>query len=126
MVVRKLIFLALAGSLGTLARYGLSGLVQRLNGASFPLGTLAVNVTGCFLAGLLWTLFEERWAVSGETRAIVFAGFMGAFTTFSAYMVETGAFVRTSEWVYAAGNVVLQNGFGFAALILGSLLGRLV
>jgi fluoride exporter len=126
MIVRKLVFLAIAGSLGTLARYGMAGWVQRLNGASFPLGTLAVNVTGCFLAGLLWTLFENRWPVSGETRAIVMIGFMGAFTTFSAYVLETCQFVRSSEWLYAAGNVAMQNGFGFAALIIGAALARMV
>src|SRR3990172_253106 len=82
-MIHKLALLALAGSLGTLARYGLAGLVHRYDGASFPWGTLAVNVTGCFLVGLLAALFESRWPVTGETRVILLVGFMGAFTTFS-------------------------------------------
>lgn len=118
--------LAAAGAVGTLARYGLAGLVHRLDGASFPWGTLTVNVLGCFLAGLLWTLFENRWVVSGETRLVVLVGFMGAFTTFSAYILESGQLAQSSEWLRAAGNVVAQNGLGFAALMLGSALGRLV
>ena len=70
-MIQKLAWLALAGAFGTLARYGLAGFVQRINGASFPWGTVAVNLTGCFLVGLLWTLFENRWPVSAETRMLV-------------------------------------------------------
>ena len=125
-MLQKLAWLALAGALGTLTRYGLAGFVHRINGAYFPWGTLTVNLTGCFLAGLLWTLFENRWPVSGETRVILFVGFMGAFTTFSAFILETGELVRSAEWMYAAANVVLQNGLGFAALFAGVILGRMV
>jgi len=124
-VVQKLAMLAIAGGLGTLARYSLAGLVHRYDGAAFPWGTLTVNVVGCFLAGLLWALFEGRWAVSGETRVIVFVGFMGAFTTFSAYMLESGELVRSAEWAYAAANVAAQNILGFTALFAGAALGRL-
>jgi CrcB protein len=124
-VSKKLLFIALAGCVGTLSRYGLVGLVHRLNIFSFPLGTLAVNVTGCFLAGMLWALFESRWPVSGETRTIILVGFMGAFTTFSAYILETGELMRSSEWLYAFGNIALQNGLGFMALFTGALLGRM-
>ena len=77
------------------------------------------------MAGLLWTLFQNRWPVSGETRTIVLVGFMGAFTTFSAYILETGEMLRSAEWIYAIGNMVLQNGLGIAALIAGTMLGRL-
>lgn len=122
----KLLALALAGALGTLARYGLAGFVQRMNGASFPWGTLAVNLTGCFLVGLVWSLFEGRWAVTGETRTIVLVGFMGAFTTFSAFILETGELVRASQWAGAAANLTLQNGLGFLALFGGLALGRLM
>jgi len=124
-MVHKLLWLALAGALGTLARYGLVGFVHRVNGVSFPWGTLSVNIMGCFLAGLLWTMFENRWPVSGETRTLVLVGFMGAFTTFSALILETGELVRSAEWLYAAGNIMMQNGLGFAALLAGAALGRL-
>ncbi len=120
----KLLLLALAGSLGTLARYGLAGLIHRTAGTTFPWGTLAVNVLGCFLAGLLWSLFESRWPVTSATRTIVLVGFMGAFTTFSAYILETGALARSAEWLPAMGNIALQNGLGFIALIAGAALAR--
>lgn len=123
---KQWLYLALAGGVGTLSRYGLAGVVQRMAGTSFPWGTLAVNVTGCFLAGLLWSLFEYRIQVPGEVRMVVLMGFMGAFTTFSAYMIETGELLRSAEWLFALGNVVMQNGIGFVALYLGLTLGRLV
>ena len=125
-MIHKLVGLALAGALGTLARYGLAGFVHRINGVSFPWGTLAVNLTGCFLAGLLFALFENRWPVSGETRVLVLFGFMGAFTTFSAMILETGELLRSAEWMYAAANITMQNGLGFVALFAGMTLGRMV
>ena len=125
-MVHKLALLAFAGALGTLARYGTAGVVQRIHGSSFPWGTLAVNSTGCFLAGLLWTLFESRWPVSGETRAVVLVGFMGAFTTFSAFILESGELMRAAEWMSAFANLAMQNIFGFVALFAGIALARTV
>lgn len=122
--MQKIVLLMIAGSVGTLARYGLAGAVHRYAGASFPWGTLAVNLTGCFLAGLLWALFESRWPVHAETRTIVLVGFMGAFTTFSAFILETGELMRSAQWLYAAANLGLQNGLGCVALFLGMALGR--
>lgn len=122
----KILFIALAGCLGTLSRYWLAGAVQKLFGASFPWGTLAVNIAGCFLAGFLWSIIEYRIQISGETRSIIFIGFMGAFTTFSAFMLETSELARNSEWLKMAANVFLQNGLGFAALFSGIVTGRIL
>ena len=124
-MVQKLLLIALAGAVGTLARYGLQGMVQRISGASFPWGTAAVNVLGCFVAGVLWVLFENRWTGSSETRVLILVGFMGAFTTFSAFMLETGELCRDAQWLPAAANVMLQNGLGFVALFLGAGVARL-
>jgi fluoride exporter len=116
----------LAGSLGTLARYGFSGLVQRAAGPGFPWGTLAVNVTGCFLFGLVWALAEHRLTMSGEIRTVVLMGFMGAFTTFSSFAFETAQLLRDSQWVLAASNIVAQNMIGIAGLLLGLGVGRMM
>jgi len=124
-MIQKLAWLALAGALGTLARYGLAGFVHRIDGASFPWGTVTVNLTGCFLAGLLWTLFENRWPVSGEIRTLVLVGFMGAFTTFSSLILETGELLGSGEWMRAAVNMAIQNGLGLVALVAGTALGRM-
>jgi len=123
---QKLLCLGLAGAAGTLARYALAGLTQRAAGDAFPWGTLAVNVAGCFMAGLVWALCEERIAVSGETRTVIFVGFMGAFTTFSAYVLETSALLRDGQWAWAMGNMALQNVAGVALFFLGMAAGRFV
>lgn len=123
---KELGLLALAGAVGTLCRYGLSGLVQRFAGADFPWGTLAVNALGCLLFGFVWTLGEERLLISGQTRFIVLTGFMGAFTTFSTFAFETGAFVQESTWRLAAGNLLAHNLLGLCCLFAGLSLGRFV
>jgi len=125
-VATRLLLLVIAGSAGTLCRYGLSGLVQSGVGARFPWGTLAVNLTGCLLAGLLFGLFESRWGLSGEARTIVFIGFLGAFTTFSGFMLETTELARDAQWLSAAANLVMQNGLGAIALYAGLVASRLV
>jgi fluoride exporter len=123
-VPQKLLLLALAGALGTLARYGLGGLVQSHVGKVFPWGTVVVNLLGCLLFGLVWASLEERWPTSGETRAIILIGFMGAFTTFSTFMFETQQLLRDAEWLWAAGYFTLHNVGGFVALVAGLAVGR--
>jgi CrcB protein len=122
----KIAFLALAGAAGTLLRYGLAGVVQRIQGTSFPWGTLLVNLSGCFLAGLFWALFESKWPVSPETRTVIMVGFMGAFTTFSAFILESGELMRSAEWMSTFANLVAQNVFGFLALFAGFALARVL
>lgn len=123
-MLSRLLLLAIAGACGTLARYGLAGLVQRIDGGFFPFGTLAVNALGCLLFGCVWSLSEERMLISGADRFVILTGFMGAFTTFSTYAFETTAFLRDSQWVMAGANMVLQNALGIACVFLGFVLAR--
>jgi CrcB protein len=116
--VEKLVWLALAGGLGALSRYGLAGLVHRLYGGSFPLGTFMVNVTGCLLFGLIWGLFDVRLAVPPTVRAAVLVGFMGAFTTFSTYMFEGADLLRQGQWAWAPAYLGGQIPAGLAGLTL--------
>ncbi len=122
---KKILLIAVAGGIGTLARYGLAGLVQRFEGISFPLGTLAVNLIGCFGFGLVWSFAEERFLISGETRALLLTGFMGAFTTFSTYIFETGQLMRDSEWLLAGVNLTVQTIGGIICFFVGLMLGKL-
>ncbi|ADE15512.1 CrcB protein [Nitrosococcus halophilus Nc 4] len=122
---QKLAWIAFAGAVGTLSRYALSGFVQKLCGEKFPWGTLAVNVVGCFLFGMVWALAEERLLLSGETRFIVLTGFMGAFTTFSTFAFESSQLVRDSEWLLAAANLISQNVLGLACVFLGFAVSRM-
>ncbi len=123
---QRLLLVAFAGALGTLARYGLSGAVQKIAGGDFPWGTFVVNMLGCFLFGMVWTLADERLVISHEQRIVMLGGFMGAFTTFSTFIFDTGSFVRDSQWLMASGNVLLQTAIGLAFLFLGIVTGRVL
>jgi len=122
----KLIWIGVAGALGTLERYALAGAVQRSVRSSFPWGTVGVNVLGCLLIGVAWSAFESRVHITSEVRTPVLVGFLGAFTTFSAFALDTGALVRDGAGAWAFGKVVLQNAAGLAALFLGMVFGRLL
>lgn len=124
--MHKILLLALAGSCGTLARYWLSGAVHKILGGDFPWGTALVNLLGCLLFGLIWVVADERQLIRPEVRGILLVGFMGAFTTFSSLIFETGELVRGSQLGLAALNLLGQNALGFAAFSLGTALGRAV
>lgn len=85
----QILAIAGGGALGALGRFWMSTGVYRLVGRDFPWGTLAVNALGSFLMGVLFVLFIERLAVGSDVRAAVLVGFLGAFTTFSTFSVET-------------------------------------
>jgi CrcB protein len=122
--LHKLLLLALAGACGTLARYWLSGAAHEVLGSDFPWGTAVVNLLGCLLFGLVWVLADERQLLRPELRLVILVGFMGAFTTFSSIIFETGELLRGSQWAFAALNILGQNVLGFAAFCLGAALGR--
>jgi CrcB protein len=122
----KLFWIALAGAFGTLARYGLGGLIQNQSESLLPAGTLAVNLLGCMVFGLVWSWAENRLSIDATTRAAIFIGFFGAFTTFSSFAYETVALVRDSQWLAASGNIALQNLLGLAGMFIGLTLGRLL
>lgn len=125
-MAQKIILLALAGAAGTLTRYGVSGAAQRMFGGGFPWGTMTVNAAGCFLAGFFWSFAESRISISGEMRAVILIGFMGAFTTFSTMALETGAMMRDSQWGMALWNIAAQNVLGVALVFAGLALGRMI
>jgi len=124
--VHKIFWLAAAGAVGTLARYWLGGAVQRMAAGDFPYGTAVVNISGCLLFGILWGIFESRLSIGSQMRMVIFVGFFGAFTTFSSFIFETGQLLGESQWIWAAGNMVIQNVLGLFCLIVGLALGRLI
>ncbi|MEA4856561.1 MAG: CrcB family protein [Solidesulfovibrio sp.] len=124
-MLEKLGLIALAGAAGTLARYWLSGFVYDLVGRDFPWGTAVVNILGCFLFGLFWELGEDRMLLRTEARVIILTGFMGAFTTFSTFIFESGGYLEDGRWLPALANVTFQTVIGFAALFGGLILGRM-
>lgn len=123
-VLADLAFLALAGALGTLARYGLGLLSLRWFGDDFPWGTLLINSLGCLLFGFLWALAEEQKWLTKDVRLILLTGFLGAFTTFSTFAFETGRLMEEARFAAALANIALEVGLGLLGVFLGFALGR--
>jgi CrcB protein len=124
--VLRILLVGLAGLAGTLCRYWLSGAVARRYGETFPAGTLVVNVLGCFLIGLLFFVFHERYAAGETTRAVVFVGLLGGFTTFSSYGLQTFTLLQDGRIAYAAANVVASNLLGLLMVWGGYALAKLL
>lgn len=123
--MHKLVLIALGGLLGTLCRYGISLWVDQRTHSPFPYGTMVVNLAGCFVAGLLFPLLENA-AVPPELRLAVFVGFLGGFTTFSAYGIQTVALANDGMLTLAILNVVASNAAGLLMVWIGSSLSRSV
>src|SRR5688500_4229140 len=121
----KLLLIAAGGAAGTLARYGTSVALSRAGArAAFPLGTLAVNLLGCLLIGYLNGLFLERVNLRAEYRAMLLVGFLGGYTTFSAFGWEVGEMLRAAQYARAVAYLLLSNVLGVALVVAGYAWGR--
>ncbi len=108
------------GFIGALARYGLSGLVHRqVPFATFPYGTMAVNLLGCCASGVIAGLAESRQLFGPEFRTFALIGVLGGFTTFSTFGYETFAMLRDAEYLRVAANVGVHVVLGLALVWLG-------
>jgi len=123
----KLFWIGIAGAAGALSRYGLAGFFQKvLKLSSFPIGTFIVNIVGCFIFGILWTVSLRHSSIDPKTRTALLVGFTGSFTTFSTFIFENGELFRASQWMALTGNLVGQIVLGALALVAGIALGKLV
>src|SRR5689334_14532916 len=120
----KYLLILLCGGAGSLARYLTSSAISTRFPRSFPLGTMVVNVTGCFLIGLIMTLLSERFQPHPNWRLALVVGFLGGYTTFSSFEWETYAAVRDGGFWIGLANVVGSVGLGYAAVWIGAMLGR--
>lgn len=124
-----LVYIAVGGAMGALARWGLTGWVGSLAGEGFPWGTFAVNLIGCFLLGFMLQSFESV-DVSTELRGFTTVGLFGAFTTFSTFSVEALALIQDGAWAragaYMAGSVLLGVVGALAGIILAGAVFRLM
>ncbi len=118
-----LINAALVGSggfVGAIFRYGLSGFVQRSTAlATFPYGTLVVNLVGCLLIGIAVGLVDSRQMFGPEFRLFVLIGLLGGFTTYSTFGYETFALLRDADYSRALANVTIHVVLGLALVWLG-------
>lgn len=118
------LLVALGSALGGVARYGVSGMVARWFGETFPWGTLLVNVVGSFAIGLFatFTSTEGRWLVPPATRTFFMIGILGGFTTFSSFSLQTLNLARDGEWLYAGLNILGSVALCLIFVWLGHLL----
>lgn len=118
--MKQMLLVALGGALGSVARFKLSGWVlQQAPNWRFPTGTLAVNVVGCLIAGLLAGMAVKQDVFTPEARVFLFTGILGGFTTFSAFGLETLLLLKRGETAVAAANVVVSVVVGLAVAWLG-------
>jgi len=118
----------LGGAVGTALRFGLSQWFAVNYGETFPVGTIVVNVTGCFVIGLFATLTgpDGIFLASSLTRQVVMIGVLGGYTTFSSFSLQTLNLVSGGEWLRAGWNVLLSVILCLVAVWLGQLLASLI
>jgi CrcB protein len=124
-------WVALGGALGSVSRYWLNGLISSTRfGETFPWGTLAINVTGSFVIGVIGAFTIPEGRMDSQSRAFatqfLMYGICGGYTTFSSFSLQTLNLLRDREWLYAGGNVVLSVVLCLAAVWLGWMLGSMV
>lgn len=114
--MKTILFVAAGGALGSVMRY----LISKIFTTSFPLGTLVVNVIGCFLIGFFYGIFANRGcSLSAETRAMLTVGLCGGFTTFSTFINDCSKLVSLDQYLHAGLYLALSILLGFVTLYLG-------
>jgi len=122
--MHPVIVIALGGAIGAVTRYGVATGIHSYFGREFPLATLVINVSGCFLMGLLSELLMQRLLFASELRAMLLTGFLGAYTTFSTFALETLYLYTDSSPLKAWLNIVLSVILCLTACWLGLICGR--
>lgn len=113
------VFIFIGGGLGSVTRFFISELTNRILGNHFPHGTLMVNVIGSFIIGILFGLYESRLSTIPVFRQIVFIGFLGGFTTFSSFSLDTLNLFLQTKFLSAILNVFLNLSLCLIAVSLG-------
>jgi len=118
--MNKIILVGVGGFIGATLRYLISGYVQNLTQSiAFPHGTLAVNITGCFLIGALSQLVESQAGMTAEMRLLLMVGLLGSFTTYSTFSNETMNLLQDQRLFHALVNIVTHIILGLSAVLLG-------
>ena len=121
----KVLLVMVGGSLGAASRYGVGLLTARLWGTGFPWGTLAVNLAGCFVIGLLFALADRSRLLTPDLRLLLITGYLGALTTFSSFSLETVNAGRAGLALQSLTNILINNVGGLTLTYLGLRLGGL-
>ena len=118
-MIKNILLVAFGGAVGSVLRYLVSKWLQEASSAAFPVGTLVVNVVGCFLIGLIYGA-SARWGISGDMRLLLTVGFCGGFTTFSTFMNESLSLMRADNLLPLALYASLSVGLGLVVVWVGS------
>ena len=124
--MRTIVTIAVLGALGALARNTLDGWIAGRTGGAFPWGTLVINASGSFALGLLFTVFTERFSIDAALRFGLTTGFLGAYTTFSTFSLETIRLLEVGSVRAAAVNVGMSLALGLAGAYAGVVVGRVI
>src|SRR5450631_2088882 len=123
------LWVALGGALGSVARFWVNGLVSEKIGATFPWGTLTINVGGSFVIGVIGALAIPEGRMDSQSRVFatqfLMVGVCGGYTTFSSFSLQTLSLLREREWLYAGGNVLLSVVLCMIAVWGGWMLGSM-
>jgi fluoride exporter len=115
----RLALIAIFGAVGTVLRYGIQYVTQIGPASSFPWGTMSINLTGCFLLGLIGQLTMNRMMISPDWRVAITVGFFGGYTTFSSFGWETAKMLEEGRWVPATSYVAVSVVIGLLLSIAG-------
>lgn len=119
----KYLLIGFGGAIGSVVRYCVCGMDYKFSKGIFPVSTFVVNVTGSFLIGLFWGIFD-RFAVSPAIRLFIFIGFLGGYTTFSTFSLENFHLIRDGEFRIAFVNIVVSNVAALVSVFAGYLAAR--
>lgn len=121
-----ILLIGLGGFAGAVARYLVDGAVAERTGGGFPWGTLVVNLSGSFVLGLLFALTAERAILPSDIRGPVMIGFIGAYTTFSTWMLESWQLIEGGSYLPAIANLGGSVVLGLLAMVAGLVIGRAI
>tara|TARA_B100000609_G_C17072560_1_gene359904 strand:- start:237 stop:611 length:375 start_codon:yes stop_codon:yes gene_type:complete len=124
--MQDILLVGIGGFFGAISRYKLGGWVhQILDKHGFPYGTITVNIVGCFLIGLIAGLVLNKGIIPKQMEILVVTGFLGGFTTFSAFSLETLKLMQTGHYLNALLNVLISVVLGLLAAWIGMLLAKI-
>ncbi len=121
-----LFLIGVGGFAGAITRYLVDGAVAERTGGGFPWGTLVINVSGSFVLGLLFAMSTERAILPADIRGPLMIGFLGAYTTFSTFVLESWRLVESGAWGAAVANLGGSVALGLVAVFVGLTVGRAV
>ncbi len=125
-MLNQVLIIGVGGGLGAMSRFLLSSWVHQRIGTQFPFGTLTANVLGCLAIGCLASLSHDRWHLDTHLYGLLIIGFLGAFTTFSTFTLETWRLFESGALLHASANILVSLLACFLGLSLGIGLAKVI